>query len=280
MTQPFHCPAAATWAKRIKGNRQWSTVWCLILLLLPINSGFGADNILQGVFKALGVGARQAIVRPAKPVEIEVINQFSPMLNKILDVELYFVQKVCQPNAEQAARLRKFGAGEVVTLAKLMAENQNQENTVDPRQLLTKALGREIEKVCSAEAAKRYREEMSGRLDYKQAAAAGLMLANMDRDLFLSPDQAQKIEGELHQNWKPEWSRNLQGLMYPQYAPWPDAKLIQPHLTPEQSQLITHQNHGGIQFGWEADAGFNGWVNLSNFVSQLHDIEPSPQEQK
>ena len=280
MTQPFHCPAAATWAKRIKGNRQRSMVWCLILLLLPVSSGFGADNVLQGVFKALGIGARQAVVRPAKPVEIEVINQFSPTLNKLLDVELYFIQKVCQPNADQAARLRKFGVGEVVTLAKLMAENQNQPGAVDPRQLLIKALDQEIEKVCSMEAAKRYREEMSERLNYKQAAAAGLMLSNMDRDLFFNTNQAQKIESELRKNWKPEWSRNLQGLMYPQYAPWPDAQLIQPYLTPEQSQLITQQNRGNIQFGWEADAGFNGWVNLSNFINQLHEVEPIAEEQK
>lgn len=259
-----------------------------ILIALPARRTAAADSIFDGLFKALGIkeeeprAARVIRVAPAPAVDEDEVNQFSPTLGRLLRAELHFVRKVCQPTPEQLAEIRKHGKTEVVKISRKMVQLQQQmPDFPDARQTLTTALASKIEEVCPKEAAARYRQEVAARENAKREAAANLMVRLIDREFMLSEEQAEKVQHSLLTHWNEDWSRNLQTLMYPQYAPWPDRNLVIPSLDKLQQTLWVERPHRGrIQFGWEAELGFNSWVHVNEVKDDLDDATDTVKERK
>ncbi|WP_437227467.1 hypothetical protein SH661x_000365 [Planctomicrobium sp. SH661] len=244
-----------------------------------------AQTFFENLARGLGFG-RQAVPVPQAldPEDPDLVNEFSPKLNQLLKAELYFVQKVCQPNAEQLTEFQKTGKAEIVSIAKLMAQKQNQQHTEEfpqPRKLLTAAFVKKGTEILPPEAAKRYQDEIELRVKDRQETNASLMVSQIDRELHLTETQFQDIQAAVQKDWRPEWSRNVMVFFYPDHAPWPAFKTIRPYLDEKQQTLSQNNaNRSTIFFGWESDLGLDGWVRLQSTAELFQSTWNSAMEQK
>jgi len=256
------------------------SVGLLAAILLCLSSGQAADGILGGLLKAMGIGGRPVEVPAADPA-FEQINEFSPLLNRLLNAELFYIQKITHPPDEQIEQLRKVGTGEVARLARQLAEKQRNSNeTPDVRRQLADALAKEMETAISVDAARQYREETAARAQFRRVAATELIISAVDRELVLSAEQAGTFKEILLKEPESGGIVNLQGLMYPQFVPWPNQASVKDVLHPNQNALFQkHPRHGRIHFGWENDLGFNGWMNIPEAILPTRQA-PAIQEKK
>lgn len=218
-----------------------------------------AVDVLRWLFRP----ARRAEPAVIDAVEIKVgpdfVNQFTPLLNKLLTAELHFVHKVCEVDGEQLAQLQKVGKAKMAVMAKTYEKQQNRHQSSewpDAREALTDAFQEQVDALLPEEVATRYREEIAGRRQAKHEAARDMMTVLIDRKLSLTPEQYEQAGEVIDEKWDPRWSKNMQMFLYDQYAPLPEANVLRPVLSERQRTMWeSRTNHGLISFGWEQDLG-------------------------
>ncbi len=257
-----------------------------------------AGLMLGGMGAAQGDVVRDAVdvlkflFRPAKkkPAEIDAdaakvgadfVNQYTPLLNKLLMAELHFAHKVCDLNGEQLALLQKAGKAKMAVMAKTYENQQNRRQSSewpDAREALTDTLQEQIDALLPEEAAARYREEIAARRQAQKDAAREMMVVLIDRRLSLTPDQYEQTGGIIDEQWDPGCERNMQMFLYDQYAPLPDANVLSPVLTERQRTRWESRPHRGrISFGWERDLGLSSpWGDVGDLEIDI----PAAAEEK
>ncbi len=252
----------------------------------------GGMGVARGDVLGEAVDVLKFLFRPAKkkPGVIDAaaanvgagfVNQYTPLLTKLMMAELHFAHKVCELDGQQLALLQKVGKAKVAVMAKTYENQQNQHQSSewpDAREALTDAFQEQIDALLPAEAAARYRSEVAARRQAKKDAAREMMVVLIDRKLSLTPDQYEHAGGVINEKWDPGWARNMQMFLYDQYAPLPDANVLSPVLTERQrTTWESRTNHGRISFGWERDLG------LSSPWGEVGDLEvdiPAAAEEK
>lgn len=235
----------------------------------------GVGDVFRALGRALGAGGTKpagedAKVRPTgqsdptqPAVELElageVKNEFTPVLQQVLEVELYFANKICQLNEDQQRELQGFGKLQLSRMSAQFADAQKRNLTTaewpDVRQEFTRALAGKLEEMLSTEQANTYRAEVAARETARQLAARDLMIAKLGRKFALSPDQIAQLEEQLLTHWRDAWARNLMVYNYDEFSPYPPLEVLREVLTAEQLEILEsgRQNFGIVSFGWQGD---------------------------
>ena len=79
----------------------------------------------------------------------------------------------------------------------------------DPRRLIEEGLVQALKSQLPAEQAARYQEELTKRAASRKRLALRNLVARLDHDLVLSPDQRDKISESLAAHWDDSWGQSL-----------------------------------------------------------------------
>jgi hypothetical protein len=223
---------------------QFAVLLTAIAILVSAAERVAAQDVVQ-VFRAL---------RRADAAVQEMRNQKAPeFLKPLVNAELSFIKRVCDPNEEQmkaivAAAQQAFDAMADMTVegqANVIARNNvrirgpnNESLTQNPYTRVRKDAAKYLRPILRQEQLERYLEESKQRDDFERRAAIGIAVGLMDNKLILTEEQREQLTEELIAKW---WGVDIQQMqMYlnnPQYAPQIPASSLSKVLTPSQLKL-------------------------------------------
>jgi hypothetical protein len=227
-----------------------------LLIILSLFCMHG-DAVGQVVIRAQRVQAAQVQLvgeaenedNPNKPKEAP------ECLRPLINVELSFVKRVCEPTDEQMTKIVEAaiqahkamadivtpqGAAERIRVIEgAMFMGQNQERiSVNPYQRIREDMAKLLVPLISAEQYTKYEEESKLREHYERETAVGIVLDMIDSRLVLSTDQRQQISEKLMSKWKEVdvlWLQNYRN--NPNYLPTMPEHLFEQVLTDSQKEL-------------------------------------------
>ncbi|MCA9053267.1 MAG: hypothetical protein KDA75_05485 [Planctomycetaceae bacterium] len=220
--------------------------------------------------------------------------QFRPLINRMAARELYFVEKVCQPDEAQMQRLKAAvvkAAGDLaMDYAKAEHAGRAPYQWTAPRPFLANAIAAAAEGVLAPEALARYRQEVDAREQASQDAGQRMIVRVIDRRVTLHPDQYQPLLEAVARDWKTEEYHGTNYFQYEEYLQLPSAETLTPILDDRQEKALRQAtNYGRIHFGWDQEFGFNGWNDNGIELEDLEDLtqpadpqdlpEDSPQQE-
>jgi hypothetical protein len=188
----------------------------------------------------------KAIVRAAPMVinnagqEQQYMQQFRP----ILRAEYHIVRAACRPTPEQRKELARAGEQALRDAAKKYVDLMRRPMTaaqraaLDPRRQIREGLARAVQARLSPELAARFQDEIARRDASRKQLAIRNLVARLDRDLVLSPDQRGKMAESLTSHWDDSWCQSLEMFMhdYQFLPPIPD-QYIAPFLNDAQKRI-------------------------------------------
>ena len=195
------------------------------------------------VEKAVAQGANANV----EPQVRQFINQFRPAMRS----EYYFLKSICAPTPEQRVVMAREGEKAVRSAATTYAEAQRRPAQVrngraiypDPRRLIEDEMARAARDFLTPDQAARYAAESEKRTADRRRAAARNIVAKLDQDLILSPEQRTKIAESMLSQWDESWCQSLETLLYgDQYYPRLPDSVVVPHLDETQA-LVWHGSH-------------------------------------
>ncbi len=229
--------------------------------------GDAVGSLLEGLFSVGQVEERAVfdVVDVAAGNADPFDQQVRPILTSVLNSELHFIRKVCQPTPEQFAKIRAAGREQFEKDRKKFVElikNQNRGNVEfpDPRTEISNSLVEAVSQHQSPEAAARYRAELEHRKTARQQAAIDNMVMRLDRQLALSPEQSQKLTESMTAQVSPKWTKQMVAFLYSEeYAPLPEGKVVLPFLNDAQKKIWQAMPQGySVSFGWQGEFNFLG----------------------
>jgi hypothetical protein len=189
------------------------------------------------VVKAMGAGDPNL-----EPQVRQFIQQFRPAMR----AEYYFLKSICAPTPEQRVALARDGEKAVRNAARAFAEAQRRPAQVrngraiypDPRRLIEEEMGRAARDHLTPDQAARYVAESEKRAADRHRAAARNIVAKLDGDLVLNPEQRDKIAESILAQWDESWCQSLETLLYgDQYYPRLPDSIVVPHLDEAQARI-------------------------------------------
>jgi hypothetical protein len=229
-----------------------------------------AEMLQKEVLRKQAVDKARAAVPVAKvAIDDAVVNQweqqFAPMFQQLFKGELHFMRLVTDATKAQYDAVAADGDAAVKSAVRKYANAmQRGGDYADPRIGLTDAISKSIEKHFSEEQAARYRKEIELRNTARKKLIVTNLVAMIDRVLLLQPDQRQKINDILANNWHESWNQT-QILMYGgRYMPlMPDDK-INPILSDKQREVWRTISKNQVRFG--PNFGFNRGFEIEEEV--------------
>jgi hypothetical protein len=218
---------------------------------------------VRGRVMAKRVVAAQLNAVPDDQVQ-QYVQQFRPMVR----TEYYFIRNVCELTKDQRKQVAREGERAVLAAARKFAEDQQKMmrggwrpgmQQADPQRLLEDVLSKSIPPLLIPDQAARYKDELEKRVASRKQVALDNLVAKLDQDLVLSPEQREKISSSLASHWDDAWCQSLQMLMnIENFFPNIPDNLIVPYLTEHQKtawQRIPRNQSVffGVAFGGMAD---------------------------
>ncbi len=215
-----------------------------------------AKVIRQGRFKVAGPAAvvkdvvvKEVMVRPAGPGPANMepqVRQFTQQFRPAMRAEYYFIRTVCAPTTEQRKLIARDGEKALREAAKAYAEVQGapvqfrngRAMYPDPRKLIEEGMARAVMPRLSPEQAGKLRAEIEGRTADRREAVIRTLVAKLDQDLLLNPEQRGKIAQAMAEHWDDSWCQSLETLLYgDQFFPRLPDDVVVPHLDPKQRDI-------------------------------------------
>ncbi len=170
------------------------------------------------------------------------IQRFVVQLRPMTRAEIHLVLTACSPSPEQKAAIMAEEETILKDVAKAIAQAQmgiRRADTPqpDPRRLIPEAMSKFVNERLSPEQAARYRAESDAKAEFSRKVALANIVANIDEELMLSPDQRTRLTQAIDSNWKPAWYGSNQAYLNGnQMVPnIPDAVIV-PILEPIQKR--------------------------------------------
>jgi hypothetical protein len=231
------------------------------MMLLVHGHTSSADELrivaAEGVVVANAVGPQQQQLRA----------QFEPLLK----VELSFANRVCKLSDEQRRTLITKSRVWLDTFIRDFANQGGQPQVVrhwiaqgpaappidDVRESLRIGVGKFIQSELPKEQAAIYEEESRKRSEFQKSVAVENLVAKIDGELKLSPEQRARLTASLIEHWDKSWAPQLEMFAHGMEI-WPNVpdQWIRPHLSDAQQRawgrLSKHSGHiffGGNMFG-------------------------------
>lgn len=215
-----------------------------------------------GVIQKAGDGEKKNENRPRIKIQRVLDNEKAApeFLKPLINVELSFVKRVCEPTDDQMAAIvvaakdaHKVMANTIMEQrpgVDLFGRNQemfmgpNQERmSVNPLERVREDVAKLLKPIVSEQQYSRYVAEAKSRDEYERDAAVGTVLEMLDAKLILSPDQQTQLQEKLSAD---ETLPDLHTLSVyssnTQYMPQLSERLITPVLTEAQKQIWSSLN--------------------------------------
>ena len=222
-----------------------------------------AQQVLE-VFEAFGnLFDDVAAVAAGAPILADPLEQqFAPQIQLVVNSELHFVRKVCQPTPKQYESLKLVGDRAAKNTLRKIAQAQKkmqqgvqpgqQVEWPDPRSLISELLAKEIAATLSAEQAERYQLELVKRAEARKRVTLLNLVAKIDKDLLLTAEQRTKLSESLTTNWKSTWGQQLEVFVYgDQFTPILPEERVLPFLNEKQKTIWKSAPKNENQFwGW------------------------------
>jgi hypothetical protein len=165
-----------------------------------------------------------AVMQPAAPVAFAVnmggqLQQMMMQTRPILRAEFHVIRAACQPTPEQRKAIARAGEQALRDATKSYVESMRRPMTPaqraanDPRRLIEQGLVKALESHLSPDQVARYQAELTKRAAARKRLALRNLVARLDHDLFLSPDQRDKISDSLSTRWDDSWVQSIQMFM-------------------------------------------------------------------
>jgi hypothetical protein len=220
---------------------------------------------------------------PALPANEEAIVQqfernWAPQLQLVYKTELHFMRVVCQPTKQQFQKIAEDSEPSLKAILRTHARAARWAGAgalpepPEPRTAVSANIIQSVRTTLTTEQAAAYEKE----LDHRAAAAKQAVLSNLvdriDRLLFLSPEQRDKLGKMLADNWKDSWNQT-QIIMYrADYFPkMPDDEIV-PILTDTQKVIW-----GGVRKGIRIGFSFNMLRNVQ-FDDEVWEEDRTPEK--
>jgi hypothetical protein len=184
--------------------------------------------------------------------EQQYMQQFRP----ILRAEYHIVRAVCRPTPEQRKELARAGEQALRDAAKKYVDMMRRPMTaaqraaLDPRKQIREGLATAVKTRLSPELAAKYQEEIARRDAARKQLAIRNLVARLDRDLVLSPDQRGKVAESLASHWEDSWCQSIEMFMYDNQIvpPIPD-QYVAPFLNDAQKKIWRGTQKAQVFYG-------------------------------
>ena len=108
----------------------------------------------------------------------------------------------------------------------------------DPRKLIEEGMAKAVKPILTPEQAARYQAEIEKRTADRREAIIRTLVAKLDQDLLLNPEQRGKIAAAMAEHWDDSWCQSLETLLYgDQFFPRLPDEVVVPHLDPKQRDI-------------------------------------------
>ena len=264
-----------------------ATLFCLAILLCGFyNTATAQDDKAQdakapdnnkktillkdaGVIQKADEAPKMPGVRPALQIrrEINNPNQAVDFLKPLVNAELSFVKRVCDPTDEQMTAIVAAAKEANEALASIVQDQRqpqavdpfgrrqemfigpnNQRMSVNPFKRVREDVAKLLQPLVSAEQYSRYTAEAKARDEFERDAVVETLLEMLDTKLVLSPDQQTQLREKLGAD---DTLMDLHSLAIyrsnAQYLPQLPETLIVPILTASQKQVWNSLNRVNIQ---------------------------------
>lgn len=210
--------------------------------------------------KAVGIAVRPNADGQAQ----QYMQQFRP----ILRAEYHIVRVVCRPDAEQRKAIARDGEQTLREAASKYVDMMRRPMTVaqraeaEPRRQIRAGLAKSVKARLPAEMVRKYEEEIAKRDASRKQLAVRNLVARLDRDLVLSPDQRDKIAESLGAHWDDSWCQSIEMFMYDyQFLPPIPDQYVAPFLNDPQKGIWR-----GIQkvYGFWGGFGMMGGIMVDD----------------
>lgn len=171
--------------------------------------------------------------------------QFTQQFQPIMTAELQLVRTACQPSDDQYRMVRRASVKVLKETAASFAEWQGDMMQGKPRRAWSINYQKAIQDGVAAavrahttpEQAERHRAEVAARAEDHKRTAIRNMIANLDRDLILSPDQRDRLRESLAKHWEDSWCPSLDSYIYDnQFTGNVPEQFVLPILSPAQQE--------------------------------------------
>jgi hypothetical protein len=255
-------------------RRQNPALFSLVILLcgFPITATAEDDNKKTILLKDAGVIRRaddvpqQKLALPAIRIQ-RALNNPNPapdFLKPLINLELSFVKRVCDPTDEQmtaiiaAAKEAHEAMANILTDQRQAFENRgiqreifmgpnNQRMNVNPFKRVREDVAKLLKPLVSEQQYASYTEEANSRDEYERAAAVDTLLEMLDAKLLLSPDQQTQLHEKMStSDTLPDLHTLIVYSSNTQYLPQLPDQLITPILSATQKQIWSSLNRVSI----------------------------------
>ncbi len=225
--------------------RHWERHWLLSVCAAHFVGGVISLSLVA-ILASVSLADALVFAADAAGPQQGLVQQFRAQYEPALKVELSFVNRVCKLNDEQRrlviAKSVEWLDEHVKKVAKAGGQPQpvgvwlggNQSQAENPRDVVQKNMDRIVKKELPKEAAEIYAKESKEREEFLKRTAVDNLVAKIDKELILTPEQQKKISDALYEHYDPSWAQ-LEMFMHGMDM-WPSVpdQWVRPYLTVAQ----------------------------------------------
>jgi hypothetical protein len=224
-----------------------------------------APKVFMGV-------AKKAVNRVAQPNRAPLIQQFTNQARPLLRAELIFARNVCHLNRDDLRKVNHDAQqmlDEVVTKlvdaqfqprVKVQVKGPVVNNNLDAQQLLLDGVVAVMKRDLTADQWSLYEIERQKRDANRKRMTIRYFLDAIDREIYLSPGQRERLETTFNSNWESNWALYLENHLYGnRYYPMTIDALVTPILSDAQKKVWQGVQKVGAYWGFAGMLG--GFTN-------------------
>ena len=192
----------------------------------------------------------KAVIKRAQPLAVRVNNQDGQVqqmmmqIRPVLRAEFHIIRVACRPTPEQRKAIAQAAEQTLRDVTKNYVESMRRPMTAaqraanDPRRMIEEGLLQAIKPQLPAEQVARYQEELTKRAAGRKRLALRNLVARLDHDLVLSPEQRDKLSESLSANWDDAWGQSLEMYLYDNnFFPQISDQYVVPFLNESQKKV-------------------------------------------
>jgi hypothetical protein len=192
--------------------------------------------------QALGQ-AMKAMTKVARPNLDAQVQQFTQQFRPILRAEYHVVRVACGLKPDQRMGIARAGEQALRDVARKHLETMRRPMTMaqraalDPRRLIQQGLAAAVKAQLPLEQAARYQDELAKRNALRKQVAVRNLVARLDHDLILSPEQRNRLSESLSSHWDDSWGQSLEMFVYNSVLPPIPDPYVVPYLSDAQKRI-------------------------------------------
>ena len=242
----------------------------------------GAAAAAAGAVVQANVRVRAAVIKGAQPAQANrapLIQQFTNQASPLLRAELLFARNVCQLNREELRKINREAQEMLDEVVAKLVDAQFQPRarlvvqpggkmpqTLDSQQLLHDGVVTVMKKNLSAVQWSRYDAELKKRDENRKSATIRYFVDAIDREVYLTPEQCDRLEAALEEHWDSGWTMYLENHLFGnRYYPMTIDPIVTPLLSDAQRKVWGGVPKVGVYWG------FSGM--LAGFANDMDGLE-------